>query len=335
MRSAWNACQKCRNDRAQPAVPEMAALPNTRLTPFVRAFTIVGMDYFGPMTASCGRRREKRYGVLFTCMSTRAVHLEVAHDLSTDSCIMAIRRMIARRGQPRQICSDNGTNLRGADRELREALAELNQDRITGNLSTMQVEWSFNPPSAPHMGGAWERLVRSVKVAIRAILHERAPRDEVLRTVFCEAESLVNSRPLTHVPVDPDDPESLTPNHFLLGSSSTVQPPGEFTERDLCCRKQWRVSQALSNMFWRRWLKEYAPSLSIRKRWTSDAGPKIAVGDVVIVVDDRLPRGCWPRGRVTAVFPGTDGRIRVVDVKTATGTYRRPVAKLCILDVLK
>ena len=101
------------------------ALPSIRLTPSVCAFTIAGMDYFGPMTVSVGRRREKRYGVLFTCMSTRAVHLEIAHDLSTDSFIMAIRRMIGRRGQPRQICSDNGTNLRGADRELRESLASL------------------------------------------------------------------------------------------------------------------------------------------------------------------------------------------------------------------
>ena len=144
----------------------MAALLSIRLTPFVRAFTIAGMDYFGPMTVSVGRRREKRYGVLFTCMSTRAVHLEIAHDLSTDSCIMAIRRMIGRRGQSCQICSDNGTNLRGADRELRESLAELDQDHITSNVATLQIEWSFNPPSAPHMGGARERLVKFVKVAI-------------------------------------------------------------------------------------------------------------------------------------------------------------------------
>ena len=102
------------------------------------------------------------------------------------------------------------------------------------------------------MGGAWERLVRSVKVAIRAILHERAPQDQVLHTVFGEAESLVNSRPLTHVPVDPDDSESLTPNHFLLGTSSAAQPPGQFTEHDLCCRKRWRMSQALTDVFWRR-----------------------------------------------------------------------------------
>ena len=172
-------------------------------------------------------------------------------------------------------------------------------------------------------------------MAIRAILHERAPRDAVLRTVFCEAESLVNSRPLTHVLVDPDDSERLTPNHFLLGTSSAAQPPGQFSERDLYCRKQWRVSQALTDMFWRRWLREYTPSLSRRNRWTTNADQKVAVGDVVIVVDNRLVRGSWPRGIVTAMFPGRDGKIRAVDVKTASGIFLRPVAKLCIPGVLK
>ena len=333
VRSSWNTCQKCSNDRAQPAAPEMAPLPSTRLTPFVRAFTVVGMDYFGPMTVAVGRRHEKRYGVLFTCLSTRAVHLEVAHALTTDACIMAIRRMIGRRGRPHQIWSDNGTNLRGAERELRESLNDLDQDQLTTDLALLRIEWSFNPPSAPHMGGAWERLVRSVKSTLRVILHERAPKDEVLLTLMIEAESLVNSRPLTHVPVDPNDPESLTPNHFLLGTSSSVQPPGEFTERDLCCRKQWRLSQILADMFWRRWLKEYAPSLATRKNWRG-VGQEISVGDVVIIVDDQLPRGSWPRGLVTAVFPGRDGKVRVADVKTATGTFRRPVVKLCRLNVL-
>ena len=333
VRSSWNTCQKCSNDRAQPATPEMAPLPSTRLTLFVRAFTVVGMDYFGPMTVAVGRRHEKRYGVLFTCLSTRAVHLEVAHALTTDACIMAIRRMIGRRGRPRQIWSDKGTNLPGAERELRESLNDLDQDQLTTNLALLRIEWSFNPPSAPHMGGAWERLVRSVKSTLRVILHERAPKDEVLLTLMIEAESLVNSRPLTHVPVDPNDPESLTPNHFLLGTSSSVQPPGEFTERDLCCRKQWRLSQILADMFWRRWLKEYAPSLGICKKWRG-VGQEISVGDVVIIVDDQLPRGSWPRGLVTVVFPGRDGKVQVADVKTATGTFRRPVVKLCRLNVL-
>jgi len=157
----------------------------------------------------------------------RAVHVELAASLSTDSCIMAIRRMVGRRGCPERIYSDNGTNFKGADNELRRSLLELDQQRMTQEMTTRGIEWHFIPPSAPHMGGAWERLVRSVKVALEATLKERSPKEEVLQTLLVEAEFSVNSRPLTHVSLDPADMEALTPNHFLLGSNSgTLDVPG-------------------------------------------------------------------------------------------------------------
>ena len=153
----------------------MAGLPASRLTPNVRPFSTCGMDYFGPMDVRVGRRTEKRYGVLFTCMVTRAVHLELATSLTTDSCVMAIRRFIGRRGYPRKIYSDNGTNLHGADKVLRKALEEFDQDVIRAELTPKEISWMFNPPAAPHMGGAWERLVRSVKTALKAVLKEQVP----------------------------------------------------------------------------------------------------------------------------------------------------------------
>ena len=165
---------------------------------------------------------------------TRAVHLELATSLTTDSCVMAIRRFIGRQGYPHKIYSDNGTNLRGADTVLRKALEEFDQDVIRAELMPKEIAWMFNPPAAPHMGGAWERLVRSVKTALKAVLKEQVPADETLHTLFVEAEALVNSRPLTFVSVDPDDLEALTPPHFLPGSSSPVHPPGVFNKGDLC-----------------------------------------------------------------------------------------------------
>ena len=334
VRRTWTECQRCKNERVIPLQPEMGQLPECRITANVRPFTNTGMDYFGPMEVTVGRRREKRYGVLFTCMSTRAVHLEVAHSLTTDACIQSIRRMSARRGQPAAIYSDNGTNLRGADRELRESIGELDQDRLTAELTARSIEWHFNPPAAPHMGGAWERLVRSVKVALRASLTEQHPRDEALLTVFAEAESLVNGRPLTHVPLDAEDDECLTPNHFLIGTSSAALCPGVFNNADLCLRKQWRVAQALTEMFWRRWVKEYLPTLTRRTKWHQPCR-QLAPGDVVVIADDKATRGVWPRGIVIAVHPGRDGTVRVADVKTTAGVYRRPVARLCYLDVRK
>ncbi|XP_047038616.1 uncharacterized protein LOC124643643 [Helicoverpa zea] len=180
-------------------------------------------------TPSSSPQHHKRYVALFTCLTTRAVHLEIAHSLSADSAVLALRRFAARRGCPTEIYSDNGTNMHGADRELREACQE--------EASRRGIAWRFITPSAPFMGGAWERLVRCVKTALGATLHERHPREEVLATLLCEVEYVVNSRPLTHVSVSGDDDESITPNHFLLGGSARLPSPGTFDERDIDSKK--------------------------------------------------------------------------------------------------
>lgn len=136
------------------------------------------------------------------------------------------------------------------------------------------------------MGGAWERLVASTKVALRAVLQERRPDDETLSTLLAEAEYTVNSRPLTHVAVDPNEPESLTPNHFLLGGSGRVISPGTFDDTELIGRATWRTSQRLADHFWSRWLREYMPTLQYRRE-PHGSGAPIAVDDVVLIVDER------------------------------------------------
>ena len=120
VRRTWTVCQQCKNERAQPTPPQMGHILNARIATFIRPFTHCGMDYFGPLTVTIGRRHEKRYGVIFTCLTTRAVHLELSHDLTTDCTIMAIRRLISRSGCPGVIYSDNGTNLRGAPTRCRK-----------------------------------------------------------------------------------------------------------------------------------------------------------------------------------------------------------------------
>ena len=197
VRRSWSNCRRCKHARSKPQIPGMASLPSFRLTPNVCPFSTSGMDYFGPMNVKIGRRVEKRYGVLFTCLTTCAVHLELASSLTTDSCILAIRRFISRRGHPRKMLSDNGTNLRGSDKALKAALRELSQDDFIAELTPKAIEWHFNPPSAPHMGGAWQMLVRSVKIALKESLKEQNPTEETLLTVLTEAEALLNSRPLT------------------------------------------------------------------------------------------------------------------------------------------
>ncbi|XP_045539877.1 uncharacterized protein LOC106715742 [Papilio machaon] len=305
VRTVERNCAFCRVRRTKPRQPVTGDLPRARLDPFHRPFTNCGVDYFGPMTVKIGRRREKRWSTLFTCLTSRAIHIEIVASLSTDSAIMALRRMAARRGWPRLASELRGEGLRH------------------------RMEWRFIPPSAPNQGGAWERLIRSVKTALNAALKEQAPTEEVLRTVLTEIEFSVNARPLTHVSVDPLDPEALTPNHFLLGSSTGIPTTGSCDAAD---RRTWRASQALADHFWRRWVREYLPTLVPRGESGGGERP-LQTGDIVVIADPTLPRNVWPLGVVSRTYPGPDGGVRVVDVKTRTGVFKRPVSKIVALGI--
>ena len=196
----------------------MADLPEDRLEPSP-PFTYCGVDYFAPWYIKEGRKEMKRYGVLFTCMASKAIHLEVSHTMETDSFIDAFRRFVSRRGPVRQLRSDQGTNFIGAKRELQQALAEMDQGKIRAELLRHNCDWfdfKFNAPSASHMGGIWERQIRTVRGVLSAILEKNGTQldDEALSTFMCEAEAIVNSRPLTINNISsPDSLEALTPNH--------------------------------------------------------------------------------------------------------------------------
>ena len=324
-------CFICAKRRAKAKPPFMANIPTARLAINCPPFYNTGIDYFGPLYVVVKRSKVKRWGCIFTCMTTRGIHLEVADTLSTDSFINTLERFINRRGQPNCIFSDNGSNFRGAERELREELESLNQERISAFSARNKFTWKFNPPEAPHMGGAWERMVQTVKRSLKIILKEQLVNDFTLMTVFTEVEALVNSRPMTYVSEDINDYEPLTPNHFILGRPSKNLNMATIYEDDVNHRKRWRRSQALANQFWKRWLTEYLPTLTIRSKWTSKTA-NVNVGDLVLMNETNTPRGKWPLGRVTKLFPGDDGIVRVVDVTTKDGTYRRPMTKICVID---
>ena len=158
----------------------------------------------------------KRYGVLFTCLVLRAIHIKVAPSLDTDSFINALRRFIARRGQVRELRSDNGTNFVGAERELKTTIAQWNQAQVHDVLLQKGIKWTFNPPAGSHHGGVWERLIRSVRKVLNSTLKVQRLDEEGLHTVLCEVEAIINSRPITKASTDPNDLEALTPNHLLL-----------------------------------------------------------------------------------------------------------------------
>lgn len=317
-----NFCLECRRRKARPTILQAGNLPLERLDHLMRPFTNIGLDYFGPIDISIGRRREKRYVALYTCLFTRAIHLEVIGSLSSDSALLSFKRFIARRGSPAVIYSDNGTNFVGANRVPQS----LHGDDVKEFATNHQIKWRFIPPSSSFMGGAWERLVRTVKTALKS----SSPREEILTTFFLEAECIINSRPLTYVPSSQEAPEAVTPFHFILGASSITPWAASLSDADLSRRCDWRKTLRLADNFWSRWFKEYLPTLHARgfrrSYWN------ISVGDVVFVADSNLPRGSWPLGRVVKVIMGTDGMVRVADVRTRAGTLRRPSRRLLIIN---
>ena len=253
-----SSCVKCQKLRGAVQEQRMSDLPEDRLEP-TPPFTYCAVDYFWPFIIKDGRKELKRYGVLFTCMASRAVHIETANSLETDTFINALRRFICRRGPIRQLRSDQGTNFVGARTELAQALAKMDQQKIKTKLLEEQCDWfsfKMNVPAASHMGGVWERQIRSVRNVLSSLLQDNGRQldDESLRTLMCEAEAIVNSRPLTvNQLADPDSPSPLTPNHLLTMKTKVVlAPPGAFQPADVYCRKRWRRVTHLANEFWTR-----------------------------------------------------------------------------------
>ena len=327
-------CIICQRYRARAGVQKMADLPTTRVIAGEPPFTYIGIDYFGPFEIKQGRSARKRYGVIFTCMCSRAVHIEIAESMDTSSCINALRRFISRRGPVKEITSDNGTNLTGADRELKQAITELDNEVLHTWAGNKGITWKYNPPTASHHGGVWERLIRSIRKILSAILREQhvkvARSEEQLHTLMCEVESTLNSRPLTRVSEDPNDYEVLTPNHLLQMKCQSLIPPGKFADEDKYARKRWRQVQFLADIFWKRWTKEYLPTLQQRQKWFYPER-NLKVGDIVLIIDSSAPRNSWAMGKVEKVHEGSQGFVRSVTVKTKTSMLVRPVSKLCLL----
>jgi len=291
-------CMTCKRLRTTGCQQRMADLPADRVAPGKPPFTNVGVDCFGLFLVKRGRSHEKRYGRLFTCLNVRAIHIEKLHSLDTDSFVNAPVRFVARRGTVQVMRSDNGTNFIGGEKELRGSIRRWNTShQVHRHLLLKEIEWKFNPPAASHMGGIWERQIRTVCRALDVVMKGQIVNDELLDTMFCEVESMVNSRPLTPTSDDPRNLEALTPNHLLLLRPGLPCPVNEFTAKD-AYRRRWTHVQYLADRFSSRWISEYLPTLQLHQKWL-EAHRNLRVGDVVIIADENTPKRSWPLGRVT------------------------------------
>ena len=344
--SIIKCCTTCLRFRDRPRGQMMADLPVERVEP-AAPFTYCGLDCFGPFHVKDGRREVKRYGLIVTCLASRAIHIELLEDMTTNAFVNGLRNVIAIRGDIRMIRCDQGTNFVGASREFKLAMREMNTDNIVNEMVKLNCEFVFNPPASSHMGGVWERQIRTVRNVLNGIVKRSGSRltTASLRTLFYEAMAVVNSRPLSVESLEsPTDPRPLTPNHILtMKSSGICPPPGVFDDASLYVRQRWRCVQSLADEFWQRWRKEYLSPLQRRRKWQTPQ-QNAEVGDVVCLHDVATCRGDWKTARVIEVFPSDDGLVRSVKLRMATSALdkngrptgasvilTRPVHKLTVM----
>ncbi|XP_071582222.1 uncharacterized protein [Temnothorax nylanderi] len=328
-------CVICTRWRAAPPQPPMGSLPRARVIPS-RPFQRTGVDYAGPIlirtTKGRGHRAHKAFIAVFVCLVSKAVHLEVVSDYTTEAFLAALRRFTARRGLCTDIYSDCGTNFIGADRALQDLLRASSSDgrRIAHDVSTHGIRWHFNPPAAPHFGGLWEAAVKSTKFHLRRVIGETTLTFEEMATFLAQVEACLNSRPLQALSDDPDDVTALTPGHFLIGAPLLAAPEPSLGERPDNTLTRWQLVQKMRDHFWQRWSRECIQHLASRPKWLS-AETTPDVGSLCLMRSEIAPPNRWPLARIIKLHPGDDGVVRVVTVRTAASEFVRPLVKLVLL----
>ncbi len=258
--------------------------------------------------------------------------MELATDLSTDTFLAALRRFISRRGKCARLYSDNGRNFVGAKRaliEMEQLLASQTHNTIISQtLANEGIKWNSIPPHAPHWGGKWESAVRSVKLHLHRVLGNVTLTFEQMHTLLAQIEAVVNSRPLYTTP--DTDVSYLSPAHLLIGRPYTLVPEGNLEPVPANRLDYWQQSQAMLQRFWKQWHMEYLTTLQQRQKWTTKS-PNLSTGDVVLIKESNAPPAAWILARIIETYPGQDGLVRAVKLKTPTGETTRPITKIAAL----
>ncbi|XP_073823930.1 uncharacterized protein [Musca autumnalis] len=329
-------CRICTIMAKQTRSQLMASLPLSR-TILDRPFTRTGVDFAGPYDIKNYTGRAclitKGYVCLFVCFATRAIHLEAVSDLSSATFLAAFSRFVSRRGCPKEMYSDNGTNFVGSSKVLRSEFLTFIQTvgpELMKNYSTRGMIWNFNPAGAPHMGGLWEAGVKSFKHHFRRIAANLKYTFEEFSTLLARVEACLNSRPLCPMSDDVSSLDVLTPGHFLIGGPILSPPEPEIHEAPESILNRWQRVKALNQRLCLRWKEEYLKELTKRNKW-KNPDDNVKVNDMVVVKEDNIPPNEWRLGRIVKVLPGVDQLVRVAEVKTERGLITRPVVKLVVL----
>ncbi|XP_070170403.1 uncharacterized protein [Polyergus mexicanus] len=336
VKSLIRSCVKCVRERARTSQQLMGNLPQPRVTPSA-PFSHTGVDYAGPMniipSVGRGQRSKKYYVAVFICLSTKAVHLEYVDDYATNGFLSAFRRFASRRGLPSDMYSDNGTNFQGADRELNTTFQRLVADpQIQDAIANDNVKWHFIPPSAPHFGGLWEAGVKGLKFHLKRAIGSRTLSQIEFATLLCQIEACLNSRPISALHDDPNDFSALTPGHFLVGRPLVSPPEESVLDIDSNRLSRWQQVRAILEQIWRSWSSDYLHTLQQRRKWQENK-PELKINELVLLKNNLAPPSKWELARILDVHPGSDGHVRVVTLRTAKTTLKRPITQICQLPI--
>ena len=316
-------CPYCIKRRRRKMQPPMAGLHSSRLCVNKPAWTETGMDHFGPFDIT---GKQKRWGLIFICLTSRAVHLEDVDGLGMEPFCHALDRFINRRRRPDILRSDMGTTFVALAKVQEKTITEYAEELRLAALKRYRIDLRFNPAGAPHWGGSWERMIKEVKKILQSTLESVTKwRKDDFRTFLVRAEGILNRRPIAFG----EDGEIITPNHILQPSADVaVGPPlGSPSIASLEAIKKAEM------LFWQKWVKFYLPSISAQQVCGQVRNDVLLPGDKVLVREGSNPLvDSWTPGTIKEVFPSQDGVIRSVLVTTEAGDLYRDVTRISILD---
>lgn len=317
LRHVKSKCEECIQLRGKRETPLMGDLHPARLDFASRPWTHVGVDAFGPFDCKYGARSTiKRWAFIFTDLTYRGVHIELVSNMTTDACLMAIRRFISMRNIPKRFYSDNGTNYIGANNKMQKDFLDMKEELGEAVAKQKNIEWQFIAVSSPWMGASWERLIGVIKKCLDFAFKSEVYEEEVLRTALYEISFLMNRRPLTEFPSDPSDEKPLTPNSLTIGDhcNDINLTVGIFGDGDNVSSLRYRRVEHVTQKYMKRFIREYLPTIARREKWTTEK--VIKVGDTAFLYDkDVKDRRFWKKVTIVKVHPGRDGVVRVVDYR--------------------
>lgn len=308
-------CMFCIRYKVKPVFPLMGDLPEERLAINLPAFTHVMVDLCGPIKVNISRNVcAERYILVYSCLTTRALHLELIESLNTDATLIALQNCINLRGAPATITSDNGTNFVGANNTIQRTTNMWNERLLTNNIIIVPIKWKFGPAKASHMQGSVERMVGLVKSTLKTTLLMLRKQihninDFTLRGILFEIIGILNNRPLN---ID-ESYDIITPNSFLMQKNNFQEVPHcDFSEKTNL-KNNWENVKKFTSSLWKTWVESYLPSILSREKWIDKTEP-LKVGDLVITVDNNVTDS-WRFGKIIETTEGSNNQVRKVKIQ--------------------